>query len=332
MSPKSDTSGVPHKQKPHQPFRRAVFRGLAIVMPPLLTIALFIWAWSLIERYVLGPVEGVAEAIILESSTEVLTDIPFPEKIAAREPGQPPQDDPRISRDEQGHVTSFSYDRRVYKESSDGKWVGRYPEEYVRENYLQRWRVLPPFLAGFILVLYLLGKFVAAGVGRMFVASFDHLMRRLPVISNVYSSVKQVTDFVLTEREIEFNRVVAVQYPRKGIWSVGFVTGESMSDIRSSANEPVLSVLMPTSPMPVTGFTITVLKSEAIDLNITIDQAIQFVVSCGVVVPSQQQYAIDNEAIAGSVVAAITQQSSGNGESGKQQRADERTDSLESGS
>ena len=86
----------------------------------------------------------------------------------------------------------------------------------------------------------------------------------------------------------EFNRVVAVEYPRKGIWSVGFVTGESMLDIHGAANEPMVSVLMPTSPMPATGFTVSVKKSETVDLNITIDQAIQFVVSCGVVVPMQQ--------------------------------------------
>ena len=75
-------------------------------------------------------------------------------------------------------------------------------------------------------------------------------------------------------------------------------TGESMIDIRSAANEPVLSVLIPTSPMPVTGYTVNVKKSEAIDLDITIDQAFQFIVSCGVVVPPQQsQNEIDTASI-----------------------------------
>ena len=69
---------------------------------------------------------------------------------------------------------------------------------------------------------------------------------------------------------------------------MGFVTGDSMLDIRNAAGEPMLTVLMPTSPMPATGFTISVPKSETIDLNITIDQAIQFCVSCGVVVPPHQ--------------------------------------------
>jgi uncharacterized membrane protein len=87
---------------------------------------------------------------------------------------------------------------------------------------------------------------------------------------------------------VEYNRVVAVEYPRKGIWSLGMVTGDGMLDIRSAANEAVMSLLIPTSPMPFTGFTVVVKKSETIDLNITMDQALQFIVSCGVVVPPHQ--------------------------------------------
>jgi uncharacterized membrane protein len=81
---------------------------------------------------------------------------------------------------------------------------------------------------------------------------------------------------------------VAVEWPRKGVWSLGLVTGESMQDIEAAANEPVLSVLVCTSPMPMTGFTVTVRKCETVDLNISIDQAFQFIISCGVVVPAQQ--------------------------------------------
>ena len=165
-----------------------------------------------------------------------------------------------------------------------------YYDRYVSIRWLPKTRVIPMFLALFVLILYLVGRLLVAGMGRRLWASFESLIHRLPVIRNVYSSVKQVTDFIFTEQAIEFNRVVAVEYPRKGIWSIGFVTGESMLDIRSAANEPVLSVLMPTSPMPATGFTITVRKSETVDLDITVDEAIQYVVSCGVVIPAHQQH------------------------------------------
>ena len=159
---------------------------------------------------------------------------------------------------------------------------------YVELTYLRPYLSVPFVLAVFVILLYLLGRFMAAGIGRFFWGLFERGIHQLPLIRNVYSSVKQVSDFLFTERDIEYTRVVAVEYPRKGIWSLGLVTGESMLDIRSAAKEPVLSVLIPTSPMPVTGYTVTVAKSETIDLNITIDQAFQFVVSCGVVVPPQQ--------------------------------------------
>jgi uncharacterized membrane protein len=156
---------------------------------------------------------------------------------------------------------------------------------YVRTQHLPRWRTIPVFLIVFTGFLYLLGRSLAAGVGRIVVTGFESMINRLPLVRNVYSSVKQVTDLVFAEHELQFNRVVAVQYPREGIWSLGFVVGDSLLEIRAAANEPVVAVLMPTSPMPATGFVITVRKSEILDLNITLDQAIQFIVSCGVVSP-----------------------------------------------
>jgi uncharacterized membrane protein len=178
-----------------------------------------------------------------------------------------------------------------------------YYNRYVDIRWLRRERVIPIFLCVFILFLYLLGKFLAAGVGRILWNAGESIVHRVPIIRNVYSSVKQVTDFALSERELQFNRIVAVQYPRKGLWSIGFVTGEGMKDVADHVGERVLAVLMPTSPMPATGFTIMVPKSETIDLNITLDQAIQFVVSCGVVAPPHQQ----QHPVAKHIAAAIAQ-------------------------
>jgi uncharacterized membrane protein len=93
---------------------------------------------------------------------------------------------------------------------------------------------------------------------------------------------------MFSEREIRYTRIVAVEFPSKGIWSVGFVTSEGMIDLEAVASEPVVNVLIPYAPVPVTGCVITVRKSETIDLNMTVDQALQFIISCGVVVPPQQ--------------------------------------------
>lgn len=291
------------------PFRKAIFRGLAIIMPPLLTLVLFLWAGNLILNNILRPIESSAQQVIVW----VRGDIRNQEWVQKQIKLSP--DKSLISKDQNGN-SYFVHNKVVNDRVVTSQWIlignswirkevydsvqanpglvmpetaESYCHRYVELRYLKPQITIPLFLALFILILYLLGKFLAGGVGRMIWSWIESLINRIPLISNVYSSVKQVTDFALSENEIQFTRVVAVEYPRKGIWSIGFVTGESMGDIANSAGEPMLSVLMPTSPMPATGFTVSIPKSQAIDLNITVDQAIQFVVSCGVVVPLNQQ-------------------------------------------
>jgi len=129
---------------------------------------------------------------------------------------------------------------------------------------------------------------MAAGMGNFFVHLFDMFVARLPGVRGVYSAVKQVSDFVFTEREMTFhaNR-------RRRISAQGHLV-DGLCDRRESGvdsrhrGEPIVAVLIPYSPLPVTGCAITVRKSECIDLNITFDQACQFIVSCGVVVPASQ--------------------------------------------
>lgn len=262
-----------------RPFRTATLRGLAIILPPLLTIIFFLWAWNIIEKYVLTPVESALTTAVAHSIEEVY-----------RSPDDAPRNK-QLTRIGAGKwIPTHVY--QIAEENAAGehlKTTKDYYRQYVKAEYLERHLFIPAFLALFLALLYLLGKLLAAGIGRFFLHFVENLITRLPVIRNVYSAVKQVTDFALNENEMNFTRIVAVQYPRRGVWSVGFVTGEGMQEIKDAAGEPILTVLMPTSPMPATGFTISIPKSETINLNITIDQAIQFCVSCGVVVPQHQQ-------------------------------------------
>lgn len=299
MNPSPEPAAEVSRSRRQHPIRRAILQGLGLLLPPLLTILLFVWVGRTILNNVLIPLEGIACEVFLWWEYDPLDGIPatVPEESIVRYPNGSPK--------------AFSFDGSVYVPLPDGTWIRQvvetrvrqrpgdlqlasasarqYYRQYVRLKYLPPYIVLPVFLAVFVVILYLLGKFLAAGVGRILWNFGEGLIHRLPIIRNVYSSVKQVTDFVFSDQEIQFNRVVAVEYPRKGIWSVGFVTSESMVDIRSAANEPVLTVFLPTSPMPATGFTVNVRKSETLDLDITLDQAIQFIVSCGVVIPAHQQ-------------------------------------------
>ena len=298
------------------PFRAAVFRGLGVVVPPLFTIVIFLWVGTTVQTKVLEPVTDWTRGRIawfISAERPVISKKDLPPKELKKLQAMPLEEragfkpvvggvQHRLSKGENyvpdgyrdlGDGTAVPVD--VYAEVADQLAnLGRPPmaEEiygrFVEIHYLNPWLVIPCFLSLFILLLYLLGKFIAASIGRFFWGQFERGIGQVPLVNTVYRAVKQVSDLFLQERELEYSRIVAVEWPRKGIWSVALVTGESMMDIEAAANEPVLSVLIPTSPMPMTGFALTVKKSETIDLNISFDQAIQFIVSCGVVVPPGQ--------------------------------------------
>lgn len=282
-APPAITDAMPAK-RPLGPFRRAVLRGLGVLMAPLLTIVIFLWVGNTVTTYLLEPLERGSEWVLVTYGSDIR---------ARDEVSDEDLSSGRFTRVGEGkktrYIPSEVYDRveKLGGEPMPTTATGVY-RAYVRDKWLQPWIVVPIFLSVFVFLLYLFGKFLAIGIGRFFWNQFEQLINRVPLVRNVYSSVKQVTDFLFTDPDLEYTRVVAIEYPRKGIWTVAFVTGESMLDIESAANEPVMSVLIPTSPMPFTGFTITVKKSETIDLNLSVDQAFQFIVSCGVVVPPQQ--------------------------------------------
>lgn len=270
-----------------KPFRAAIFRGLGVLVPPLLTVLIFIWIGSTVNQYVLRPLATTSGEALVLLVGDIRTDLP-PPRAGQREVIA----DGTIywRADDERYIPLHVYDtvRTSTNEPVSPATSLNVYRRYVELKYLRPYFMIPFFLSIFILVLYLLGKFLAAGIGRLFLDLFEWLVTRVPVVSSVYSGVKQVSDFMFTERDIEFTRVVAVEYPRKGIWSLGFVTGDSFLDIQAAANDQVVAVFIPCSPMPLTGFTINCLRSECIDLNITFDQACQFAISCGVVVPPHQ--------------------------------------------
>jgi len=266
-----------------RPFRQAILRGLGVVLPPLLTIALFFWAWSLIESYVLGPVDWATRTLVVTAIADISDS---KTETADKEVGGKyiPLYIYNAVQASPGDVDLML--KLDLKQASADEIYHR----YVRLVYLQPWAVIIIFIILFAISLYFIGEVLAARVGRGMFNLFEKIINRIPLIRNVYSSVKQVTDFIVGDREqeMEFNQVVAVQYPSQGIWSIGFVTGTTLRTLHEEHGEPFVSVLMPTSPMPATGFTISVPVSQTVSLNITMDQAIQFVVSCGVVVPHSQ--------------------------------------------
>lgn len=164
------------------------------------------------------------------------------------------------------------------------------------DNLAERWWNLALSAASFliaVLIVCIVGALLASVVGRSLWRMVENFIMNTPLLRRVYPYVKQITDFVLTQEEQKkvFSRVVAVEYPRKGIWSIGFVTGTGIQRVIDNVKKEFLTVLIPTSPTPFTGFVIMVPKKQTIELNMTVEEALRFTVSAGVIAPGTEQAA-----------------------------------------
>ncbi len=141
---------------------------------------------------------------------------------------------------------------------------------------------------GFLGMAWVAGFFLATYLGKMLFRRVDAWFRRIPLIRIVYPALRQVTDFFFAKPAIPFGRVVAVQYPRQGIYSIGFSTSAGLDEIRTPSGERLVGVFIPNTPAPLTGFTIFVPRDEVVPLSLTVDEAIKLIVSGGVVTPERE--------------------------------------------
>jgi uncharacterized membrane protein len=165
-------------------------------------------------------------------------------------------------------------------------------EAAVRARTLALWTIafrryklhLLGFLIATILV-YFVGLFLASLMGRTTWRLIEKAILRIPLIRAIYPNIKQVTDFLFTDRQLQFSGVVAVQYPRKGLWSVGLVTGPPMKTVQEAAGEELITIFIPSSPTPITGYVIMAAKRDVVDLALSMDEALRYTISAGVIKP-----------------------------------------------
>ena len=145
---------------------------------------------------------------------------------------------------------------------------------------------VPGFGVLVVVLLILVTGFVAANlIGQKLVEIWEGMMRRIPLVRSIYSSVKQVSDTILSPNGQAFRQAVLVQYPRQGSWTIGFLTGTPASDVAQHLPTECVSVYVPTTPNPTSGFFLMMPKSEVIELSIGVDAALKYVVSMGTVPP-----------------------------------------------
>jgi uncharacterized membrane protein len=158
--------------------------------------------------------------------------------------------------------------------------------------WVDQWGSIAGFLIALVAVC-IVGALLASVVGKTLWRMTENFIMNTPLLRRVYPYVKQVTDFLLTQQEHKrmFSRVVAVEYPRKSIWSIGFVTGTGIQKVVDNVKREFLTVLIPTSPTPFTGFVIMVPKKNTIELEMTVEEALRFTVSAGVIAPGTEHAA-----------------------------------------
>lgn len=260
-------------------FKRFFGRGLAILLPSILTLWILFQLGLFVFKNVAAPINAGIQSVVLFTLPRVITD----------EDRLP--DFARVSEEE----LSREIRRRDLLEEEltparldaieDGIRHAKY-----QEIWDERWYLKGVGLVVAIVAIYLAGLLLGNYLGKSIYTRLEGLIARVPGFKQIYPHVKQLVDMIFGEDKSKkaFNEVVLIEYPGEGCWTVGLVTGKSFQMVRDEVDEEMISVLIPTSPTPMTGFVINVRRADAKTLDMTVDQAIRFVVTAGVLTPDSK--------------------------------------------
>ena len=137
-----------------------------------------------------------------------------------------------------------------------------------------------------IILLLLTGVLAANFVGRAFVGGWESLMNRIPVVRSIYSAAKNFAEIVFSDSSHAFKRVLLIEYPRKGIYSLAFQTSSELGEVQERTGEDVVCCFVPTTPNPTSGYVVMVPRNEVRVLDMEVDEALKMIISLGVVVPT----------------------------------------------
>ena len=300
----------PVKPKGRSAFSKFIIRGMATLLPAVLTLWLLVIAYGFVRDKIAAPINWGIQALVLNfTDWPEATDDDYNELFSTNKtdgelvvPERLRLEWDRVD-DAKQRQMGLAYSL-AFRQQMRLEWAKQQPEIVMLARRHQlvegQWKSIhigklyPLDLIGLlvaIVLFYFAGVLMSNIVGRKLKNKGEAFVDRVPLIRRVYPAVKQVTDFFFgdSDQPVKFNRVVAVEYPRKGLWSVGLVTGDTMRDIQQRVGAECLTVFIPSSPTPFTGYVITVPVSDTIDLNLTIEDALKFAVSGGVLVPTSQK-------------------------------------------
>ncbi|MBT8084893.1 MAG: DUF502 domain-containing protein [Woeseia sp.] len=159
------------------------------------------------------------------------------------------------------------------------------PEQYRPETLLGY--DIPGFgLVLSVLVIFATGVLAANIVGRGMVGLWESVLQRIPIVRSIYTASKNFAEVVFSDSGQSFKKVLLIEYPRKGVYSLAFQTATSLGEVQERTGDDVICCFVPTTPNPTSGYIIAIAKDEVIELDMTVDQALKMIISLGVVVPT----------------------------------------------
>ena len=142
-----------------------------------------------------------------------------------------------------------------------------------------------------IIALTLIGAMTAGLAGRLWTRTSEQMLSRMPVIRGLYSAIKQIFETILAQKSGAFRQVVLFEYPRRGSWALGFITGKTEGEVQNMTSDEVLNVFLPTTPNPTSGYLLFIPRKELVVLGMTVEEGIKMVVSGGIVTPPDRRTA-----------------------------------------
>jgi uncharacterized membrane protein len=246
---------------------RFFLRGLGVILPSVLTLWILVAAFRFVDGNIAEPINAGIRLLVAAGSEAAGTDafVPSTTEIA----------------EEQTRATRL----RLDPTEDAARW--RLVRENVANWWSARWYLDLAGLVLAIVAVYVLGRLVGGYLGRRLLSAFESGLLTVPGIRQVYPALKQVVEFLFgsEKKKLNFNRVVMIEYPRPGLWQMGLVTGDATPEIVAACGDSV-TVFVPNSPAPFSGWTVTVPRADVREIPLTVDEALRYLVSAGVVVPT----------------------------------------------
>jgi uncharacterized membrane protein len=176
---------------------------------------------------------------------------------------------------------------KLVVEAADGVLL-LLPPEFRTENWLG-FHVPGMGVVMTLVIVFLTGVFATNFLGARLLALWHEALHRIPVVNSIYSSVKQISDTLFSPRGQAFRKALLVQWPREGMWTIAFLTGAPGGDVANHVPADAVSVYVPTTPNPTSGYFMIVARKDVIELDMTVDEALKYIISMGVVPPAARE-------------------------------------------